>query len=64
MVSFDDFPSNASLKTTGYFPGFDRSIDPEAKVAILWTCTKCPLIAKKHKDRGWREVDKDREGSG
>lgn len=37
MVSLDDLPSNASLRTTGYLPGLDRSIDPEATAAMmLW----------------------------
>jgi hypothetical protein len=33
-TSFDVFPSNASLRTIGYFPGLSISIDPAAMVAI------------------------------
>jgi hypothetical protein len=38
MVFLDDLPSNASLRTTGYLPGFERSIDPDATAAMMLWC--------------------------
>lgn len=47
MVSFDDFPNKASLKTTGYLPGLDKSIDPEATVVMM---LKSGLFGRVSKD--------------
>lgn len=41
IESFDVFPSKASLRMTGYFPGLLKSIEPEATAAAMMCIEEC-----------------------